>query len=36
MDWHLIAEALSKAVNDLLLAGLAVTFPYVVYWTRAK
>ena len=36
MDWQLITEALAKTVNDFLIAGLAVTFPYVVNWTREK
>jgi len=36
MDWQLIAEALAKAVNDFLIAALAVMFPYVVTRTRVK
>jgi len=36
MDWQLITEALVKAVNDFLIAALAVTFPYVINWTRVK
>jgi hypothetical protein len=34
MEWQLILEALAKAANDFLIAGLGVVFPYVIFRDR--